>query len=130
MLGLALLGDEGEEPLLGLVVRAVRDLVERVLVHRHLRLGVLDRHPGDGDVQLGLGRLPGLLLAELGLLHLLLELELLDALLHHLDALGLVHLGAAEELENGDGSVSRFGKRGFFFLGEEGRNYSFFKSEI
>ena len=90
-----LLGDEAEEPLLGLVVGAVGNLVERVLVHHLLRLGLLDGHAVHGDGQLDLGGLG----AALGLFQLLVELELLNALLDHLDTLGLVNFCTAEKLK-------------------------------
>jgi hypothetical protein len=100
--GVALLCDKAEEPLLGLVVGAVGDLVERILVQHLLRLGLLHGHPVHGDGQLDLGRLG---LVTLRLLDLLVELELLDALLHHVDPLGCVHLRAAQKLKYGQMSI-------------------------
>ena len=54
----------------------------------------LDGNAVNRDGEFHLGRL-----VALRLLQLLTELQLLDALLHHLDALRLVNLGAAKKLE-------------------------------
>jgi len=86
--GVGLLGDETEEALLALVVGAVRDAVQRVLVEDAFgALGLLHRHPvhADGQLDLALGA------AALRLAQLLAELEFADSLLDHLDALRLVH---------------------------------------
>lgn len=58
--GVGLLGDEAEEPLLGLVVRAVGEPVERVLVQDPLGLWLLDCNAVDRDGQLHLGGLGAL----------------------------------------------------------------------
>ena len=67
---------------------------------KFLGLGLLDRNSFHRDGQLHLGRLPPRPTGPaLRLFQLLGELELLDALLDHLDPFGLVHLGAAQELK-------------------------------
>ena len=75
--------------------------MEGVLVEHLLGLGLLDRHSRHRDGQLHLGRLPPRTPTgpALRLFQLLGELELLDALLDHLDPFRLVHLGAAQELK-------------------------------
>lgn len=90
-IGVTLLGDEAKEPLLCLVISTVGDLVQWILVQQVLCLGLLDGHALHRDGQLYFGRL----VATLGLFQLLIELQLLDSLLDHLDTLGLVHLGVA-----------------------------------
>jgi len=94
--GVGFLGDEAEEAFLALVVGAVRDAVEGVLVEDTLgALGLLHRHPvhADGQLYFALGA------AALRLAQLLAELEFADALLDHLDPLRLVHPSAPKKLK-------------------------------
>jgi len=93
------LGNKTEELLHTLLVRTVRDVVERKLVQDLVGARLLDGHALDanGDLQL----LELLLGARLRLLHLLGKLQLPNGLLDHLDALGLVHAQVTKELKGG-----------------------------
>lgn len=92
-------GNETEELLHTLLVRTIRDVVQRKLVEDLVGARLLDGHTldADGDLQL----LELLLSARLRLLHLLGELQLPNGLLDHLNALGLVHVQVTKELEMG-----------------------------
>ena len=96
--GVALFRDEAEESLLRFVVRAIRDLVQWVLVHHLFGFWLLDGDAVHRDSELHLGGLSRLF-SVLGLSDLLVKLQLLNTLLHHVDALRLIHCCAAKELK-------------------------------
>ena len=112
LLGVRLFSNEAEEPLLCLVISAVRypeetvvmlqpsqlqssSPVEGVLMLDFLSFRLLDGHTINGHRQLGLRGF-----AALSLLDLLAELQLPYSLLHDVDTLGLVYFCGTQELKD------------------------------
>ena len=72
--------------------------MEWVLMLDDLGLGILDGHAIHRDGELSFGHFP-VVGARLSLLELMVELQFLHTLLHHINTLGLVHFNVTKKLE-------------------------------